>query len=65
MSVEYEARGLKEVCVDNEQIGALHNENNRERQINHSHQQDIQMLRNQLARSEDVRAKQNSEILEQ
>ena len=36
MSVEYEGRGLKEVCVDNEQIGALHTENNREREINES-----------------------------
>ena len=33
MSAEYEARGLSEVCVDNEQIGALHTENNRERTV--------------------------------
>jgi hypothetical protein len=33
MSIEYEARGLTEVCVDNEQIGALHSENNRERLV--------------------------------
>ena len=36
MSVEYEARGLQEVCVDNAQIGALHTENNRERMVNSS-----------------------------
>ena len=59
MSVEYEARGLKEVCVDNSQIGALHTENNRERMINQSHQNDVKMLRDQLARTKDVRAKQD------
>ena len=33
MSAEYEARGLSEVCVDNDQIAALHTENNRERAV--------------------------------
>ena len=33
MSAEYEARGLSAVCVDNEQIAALHTENNRERSV--------------------------------
>ena len=36
MSSEYEARGLTAVCVDNEQIAALHTENNRERNVNES-----------------------------
>ena len=63
MSVEYQDRGLKEVLIDNEQIGAIHTENNRERKMNESHRQDIKMLRDQLARSEEVRAKQNKEIL--
>ena len=31
MSTEYEARGLAEVCIDNDQIASLHTENNRER----------------------------------
>merc|ERR1719253_763776 len=65
MSVEYQDRGLQEVCVDNEQVAALHTENNRERRVNESHQQDIKMIRDQLARSEEVRAVQNAEILEQ
>ena len=45
MSNEYEARGLAEVCVDNAQIAALHTENNRERSIIQSLQNDIDMLR--------------------
>jgi len=53
------------VCVDNEQIGALHTENNRERMVNDSKQMDIDMVRAQLSRSEDVRSKQEAEILEQ
>ena len=36
MSTEYEARGLSSVCVENEQVGALHTENNRERSMNES-----------------------------
>ena len=65
MSAEYEARGLAEVCVDNQQIGALHTENNRERQVNESRAADIQMLREQVARGEDIRKKQEAEIKEQ
>ena len=62
MSAEYEARGLAEVNVDNEQIGALHTENNREREINESMQKDIEMLRAQLVRGEEIRKKQEVEI---
>jgi len=65
MSVEYEGRGLKEVCVDNEQVGALHTENNRERMVNQSLQKDVEMLRSQLERNEEIRAKLESEIKEQ
>ena len=36
MSAEYEARGLTAVCVENEQVAALHTENNRERTMNES-----------------------------
>ena len=45
MSTEYAARGLSEVCVENEQVAALHTENNRERSINESLQRDVEMLR--------------------
>ena len=65
MSAEYEARGLAEVNVDNAQIGALHTENNRERKMNESMQKDIEMLKAQLVRAEEIRVKQESEILEQ
>ena len=65
MSMEYENRGLKEVCVDNEQIGSLHTENNREREMNLSMQRDIAMLKEQLAKAEEVRARQEEEIKEQ
>ena len=65
MSIEYEDRGLKEVCVDNEQIGSLHTENNREREINTSLQRDIEMLKAQLTKAEEVRARQEEEIKEQ
>ena len=65
MSAEYEARGLTEVCVDNEQIAGLHTENNRERTMNQSLQRDVEMLRAQLARGEQIRVKLESEILEQ
>ena len=57
MSTEYEARGLTEVCVDNEQIAALHTENNRERDVNESLQNDVEMLRAQLLRGEEIRKK--------
>ena len=46
MSTEYEARGLSEVCVDNEQIAALHTENNRERAVILSLKKDIELLHN-------------------
>ena len=65
MSAEYKARGLNEVNVDNAQIAALHQENNRERTLNESMQKDIEMLRAQLVRAEDIRVKQEAEILEQ
>ena len=65
MSLEYQERGLKEVCVDNEQIGSLHTENNRERDINTSLQRDIEMLKAQLVKAEEVRARQEEEINEQ
>jgi len=65
MSKEYEARGLTEVCVDNEQVAALHTENNRERTLNISRQQDIDMLREQYAKSEEIRHHQEAEILEE
>ncbi len=55
MSVEYEGRGLKEVCVDNDQVAALHTENNRERLVNESKEKDIAMIRDRLARAEDIR----------
>ena len=57
MSAEYEARGLSEVNVDNLQIGALHTENNRERKMNESLQEDVAMLKAQLVRAEEVRVK--------
>ena len=65
MSTEYEARGLTEVCVENAQVAALHTENNRERNINESLQKDVEMLRHQMAKSEEIRAKQETEIAEQ
>ena len=64
MSVEYENRGLCEVNVDNAQVAALHTENNREREINKSLQRDVDMLRAQLAKSEEIRAKQEIAIAE-
>ena len=45
MSKEYEDRGLSEVNIDNNQVAALHTENNRERTINKQAQNDINMLR--------------------
>ena len=45
MSAEYEARGLSAVCVDNEQIAALHTENNRERSVIESLQKDVELLK--------------------
>ena len=65
MSKEYEDRGLTEVCVDNSQVQSLHTENNRERDINLSLQRDIEMLKAQLKRSEEIRVRQEEEILEQ
>ena len=65
MSKEYEDRGLTEVCVDNGQVQSLHTENNRERDINVSLQRDIEMLKAQLTRSEQIRVRQEEEILEQ
>ncbi len=64
MSTQYEARGLAEVNVDNVQIAGLHTENNRERTMNESLQRDVQMLREQLARAEDIRQKQEARIVE-
>ena len=55
MSNHYEDRGLKEVCVDNVQVDSIHTENNRERSISQSLQKDIEMLKAQLARSEEIR----------
>ena len=65
MSTEYEARGLTAVCVDNEQIGALHTENNRERVINENLQKDVEMLSKQFEHGENIRKKQEIEIAEQ
>ena len=45
MSKEYEARGLEQVKVDNDQVAAIHTENNRERTINQSLQKDIELLK--------------------
>ena len=45
MSGEYEGRGLTEVLITNDQIGALHAENNRERIVNESLLRDVAMLR--------------------
>ena len=64
MSNHYEERGLKEVCVDNAQVDSIHTENNRERSINQILQKDIEMLKAQLARSEEIRENQEDEILE-
>ena len=64
MSTEYESRGLTEVNVDNEHVAALHNENNRERNINTSLQKDVEMLRAQLARAEEHRVKQEASLVE-
>ena len=55
MSVEYEARGLTQVCVDNDQVQALHTENNRERDINRKLQKDVEALASQFAHGEEVR----------
>ena len=65
MSNEYEARGLSEVCVDNEQIAALHTENNRERTVIESLQKDLELLRGQINHDAEIRVKQEAEILEQ
>ena len=60
MSTEYESRGLALVNVDNQQIGALHTENNRERVVNETLVKDVELLRAQLARAEEVRATQQT-----
>ena len=65
MSCEYEARGLAQVNVTNSQIGALHTENNRERAINESLQNDVKMLREQLDRAEEIRKNQEIVINQQ
>ena len=65
MSKHYEERGLTEVCVDNGQIDSIHSENNRERFVNRGLQKDIEMLQSQLQKSEEIRADQESQILEQ
>ena len=62
MSTEYEARGLTEVNVDNAQIAALHTENNRERTMHQSLQKDLDLLRAQLARAEEIRVQQESSL---
>ena len=64
MSKEYEARGLSEVNVTNAQVAALHQENNRERGVNETLQRDVEMLREQLARAEQIRKKQEIIIRE-
>ena len=45
MSTEYENRGLVQVNVDNQQVAAIHTENNRERNINESLLKDIELLK--------------------
>ena len=64
MSAEYEARGLSEVNVDNAQIAALHNENNRERTMHQKLQRDLDLLRAQLARAEEVRVQQEASLVQ-
>ena len=44
MSAEYEARGLTSVIVENDQVAALHTENNRERTLVESLQKDVIIL---------------------
>ena len=55
MSSEYEAGGLSGVNIENMQIASLKNEIKRERSTNESLQKDIEMLRDQLARAEEIR----------
>ena len=62
MSAEYENRGLTSVCVENEQIAALHTENNRQRTLNESLQRDVEAQSKQLNRSEDLRKTLETEI---
>ena len=64
MSTEYEARGLDQVNIDNVQVAALHTENNRERLINESLQKDVELLRAQLAKAEEVRVRQEASLKE-
>ena len=64
MSTEYESRGLKLVNVDNQQIGALHTENNRERVVNETLMKDVELLRVQLARAEEIRTKQHTQLVD-
>ena len=62
MSKEYEDRGLSIVNIDNKQVAALHTENNRERTMNKQAQNDINMLRAQLAKAEEHRLKQEKSL---
>ena len=64
MSTEYAARGLNEVNVDNLQIAALHTENNRERKMHESIQDDLTLLRAQLVRAEEIRVQQEASLVQ-
>ena len=64
MSAEYEGRGLSEVNIDNDQVAALHTENNRERNINESLQKDIVMLRAQLVTAEQIRVREEASLVQ-
>ena len=58
MESMYIDRGLPEVCVDSEQIKALHKENNAERATFKNLQSDFELLSVQFSQTEDIRKNQ-------
>ena len=62
MQAMYVDRGLPEVCVDSEQIKALHKENNSERQAYQDLQKGFNLLQQQFAQTEDLRRAQEQQI---
>ena len=64
ITADYEAGGLSMSNIENMQINSLHQENKRERLMNESLQKDVEMLREQLGRAEEIRMKQETVISE-
>ena len=64
MSSEYESQGLTAGAVESLNAKALQMELQRERAMNQSLQRDVEMLRDQLAIAEQLRARQETQISE-